>query len=130
MRENQNASQEGSQEQIEENTYIEIINGKTTIPKVTNDQGIQVKHVKTCTLTYQRGSRKFFSASKRQGTLPYTSAQPLERGKKKVKEEEEDHEKEREFELIHIDSDDENETRISSSLLQDRNAQIKDLEAE
>ena len=46
-----------------------------------------------------------------------------------MKEEEEDHEKEREFEIIHINSDDENETRISNSLLQDRNAQIKDLEA-
>ena len=69
-----------------------------------------------------------FSASKRQGTFPSTSTQPLDKGKQKVKEEEEDHEKEREFELLHIDSDDENETRISNSLLQDRNAQIKDLE--
>ena len=47
-----------------------------------------------------------------------------------MKEEEEYHEKEREFDLTHIDSDDENETRISKSLLQGRNAQIKDLEAE
>ena len=46
-----------------------------------------------------------------------------------MEEEEEDHEEERELELIHIDSEDENETRISNSLLQDRNAQIKDLEA-
>ena len=36
----------------------------------------------------------------------------------------------KEFELIHIDNDEENETRIVNSLLQDQNAQIKDLEAE
>ena len=88
-----------------------------------------MKHVKYCTLTYQRGSRQVLAASKRQGTLPSTSAQPLDKGKKIVEEEEEDREKEREFELIHIYSDDENETRISNSLLQDRNAQIKEMEA-
>ena len=54
----------------------------------------------------------------------------IDKGKKQVKEEEENHEEEREFELIHIDSDEENETRIAKSLLQDRNAQIKDLEVE
>ena len=47
-----------------------------------------------------------------------------------MKEEVDNHEEEREFELIHIDSDDENETRIANSLLQDMNAQIRDLEAE
>ena len=62
--------------------------------------------------------------------MPSTLAQPLDKSKKKVKEEEEDHEKEREFELIHINNNYENETRISNSLLQDNNAQIKDLEAE
>ena len=46
-----------------------------------------------------------------------------------MKEEEDNHEEEREFELIHIDSDEENETRIANPLLQDRNAQIRDLEA-
>ena len=86
MRENENASQEGSQGQSEEDTHTKIINEKTNSPKVTNDQGIQVKHVKTCTLTYQRGSRQVCAASKRQGTLPYTSAQPLDKGKQKVKE--------------------------------------------
>ena len=54
----------------------------------------------------------------------------MEKGEKQVKVEEEDPEVEREFELIHIDSDEENETRISNSLLQDKNAQIKDLEAD
>ena len=51
-------------------------------------------------LTYQRGPRLVFAASKRQGTMPSTLAQPLDKGKQKVKEEEEDHEVEREFEII------------------------------
>ena len=71
-----------------------------------------------------------FAASKGQGAMPLSSTQKIEKGKQKVKEEEEDHEEEREFELIHIDSDEENETRISNSLLQGKNAQIKDLEDE
>ena len=67
MRENEKASQKGSQEQSEEDTHTKIINEKTSSPKVANDQGIQVKNVKNCTLTYQRVSRQVFSASKRQG---------------------------------------------------------------
>ena len=62
--------------------------------------------------------------------MPSSSTQIIDKGKQQVKEEENNHEEEREFELIHIDSDDENETRIVNSLLQDRNAQIKDLEVE
>ena len=71
-----------------------------------------------------------FVASKGKGAMLSSSTQNIDKGKKKVKEEEEDHEEEREFELIHIDSDEKNEARISNSLLQDKNAQIKDLEAE
>ena len=52
-----------------------------------------------------------------------------DKGKQQLKKEEDNHEEEREFELIHIDNDEENETRIMNSLLQDQNAQIKDLEA-
>ena len=70
-----------------------------------------------------------FVASKRQGTLPSTSAQPLDKGKQRVKEEEEYHEVERDFEIIHVDNDEENEARITNMLLQDINAQIKDLQA-
>ena len=47
-----------------------------------------------------------------------------------MEEEEDNHEKEKEFELIHIDSEDEYDTIIVNSLLQDRNAQIKDLKFE
>ena len=54
----------------------------------------------------------------------------MEKGKQQVKVEEENPEIEGEFELIHIDSDEEVETRISNSLLQDKNAQIKDLAVE
>ena len=60
-----------------------------------------------------------FAASKRQGTMPSTSARKLDKGKKRIKEKEEEdqHEVEKEFELIHIDSDEENEARISNLLL-------------
>ena len=61
--------------------------------------------------------------------MPSTSAKKLKKGKQKIKEEEDQHEVEKEFELIHIDSDEENESRISSLLLQNKNAQIKDLQA-
>ena len=59
-----------------------------------------------------------------------SSTQMKYKAKQQVKEEEDNHEEEREFELIHIYSDEENETRIVNSLLQDQNAQIKDLEVE
>ena len=36
---------------------------------------------------------------------------------------------ERDFEIIQVESDEENEARITNMLLQDRNAQIKDLQA-
>ena len=70
-----------------------------------------------------------FTASKRQGAMPSSSTQMIDKGKQ-VKEEEDHHEEERYFEVIHIDSDEENETRIANSLLQDKNAQIKELEVE
>ena len=123
MEEDDNGEDQGSDTSMGE---IENASQESSLD-ITKDE---VKHVKTCTLSYQRGSRQVFATSKRQGTLPFTSIQPPDKGKKKVEEEEEYNEKEREFELIHIKSDDENETRISNSLLQDRNAQIKDLEAE
>jgi len=69
-----------------------------------------------------------FIASKRQGTIPSTLSQKLEKGKKQVKVEEEDHEIEKEFEIIQVDSDEENEEIISNLLLQEKNAQIIDLE--
>ena len=71
-----------------------------------------------------------FAASKGQGSMSSSSTRMIEKGKEQVKEEEYNHEEEREFELIHIDNDEENETRIANSLLQDRNAQIRDLEVE
>ena len=71
-----------------------------------------------------------FATSKGQGAMSSSLAKMIEKGKEQVKEEEDNHEEQREFELIHINSDEENETRISNSLLQDMNAQIKDLEAE
>ena len=81
------------------------------------------------TITYQKGRRHVFAALKRQGAM-HSSSKPLkDKGKQQLKKEEDNHEEEREFELIHIDSDEENETRIVKSLLQDRNAYIKDLEA-
>ena len=50
------------------------------------------------------------------------------KGKEKIEEQESSHEHEREFELIQLDSDaEEDEARILRSLLQDRDAQVKDL---
>lgn len=69
-----------------------------------------------------------FFSSKMQGTMPSTSAQPLDKGKQNVKEEEEDHEVEREFEIIQVDSDEDNEAKISNFLIQNKNAQIEDLQ--
>lgn len=51
------------------------------------------------------------------------------KGKEKIEEQEISHEHEREFELIQIDSDaEDDEANILISLLQNREAQIKDLE--
>ena len=61
--------------------------------------------------------------------MPSTSTNPLDKGKERVKEEEEDHEVDMDFEIIQVDSDEENEARIINMLLQDTNAQIKDLQA-
>ena len=85
-----------------------------------------MKNIGPFPLTYQRENRHVFSASKGQGTMPSTSAKKLDKGKQKIKEEEEkdQHEVEKESKLIHIDSYEENEARISSLLLQNKNAQI------
>ena len=127
---NESASQEGRQEQEEEYTHAGIINEEKSTLNVTNDGDIQMKLITPFPLTYQIGERHVFAASKGQGAMPSSSTQNIDKVKQKMKEEEENHEEEREFEIIHIESDDENETRIENSLLQDQNAQIKDLEAE
>ena len=65
-----------------------------------HDQDTEMSTIKPLLLKCQRGQRLVFVASKRQGTMPSTSAQKIDKGKKKVKEEEEDHEVESEFEII------------------------------
>ena len=95
-----------------------------------HDQETNKTTITPLSLTYQRGPRLVFVASKRQGTMSSTSAQPLDKGKQKIKEEEEDHEVEREFEIIQVDNDEENEPRITKFLLQNRNTQIEYLQAD
>ena len=51
----------------------------------------------------------------------------MDKRKQKVNKENEDYEVERDFEIIQVHSDEENEEIITNMLLQDRNAQIKDL---
>ena len=92
----------------EEDTNEDIIDKNKISLKVTNDEDMQMKHVKPFPLTYQRGERHVFDASKGQGAMPSSSNQKIEKGKQKVKEEEENHEEEREFELIQIYSDEGN----------------------
>ena len=66
----------------------------------SHDQDTNKTTITPLPLTYQRGPSFVFVASERQGTMPSTLAQPLDKGKKNIYEEEEDHEVEREFEII------------------------------
>ena len=108
---------------------IDIIDVNKGSLEINHNEGILVDKFCFFPLTYQKGSRLVFYTSKRQATMPSTSSQPLDKGKQRVKEEEEDHEVERDFDIIQVDSDEENEARITNMLLQDRNAQIKYIQA-
>ena len=70
-----------------------------------------------------------FAASKRQGAIFSPAIKPLDKGKEKMNEDiQHQHDEEREFELIHVDS--EEEEKISSLFIQNKNAQIRDLQAD
>ena len=78
-------------------------------------------------------------ALRRRGKLPKKSIIELPKRKRTKKsiqgkgkeKEESSHEKEREFDIIQIDSDDgDNEARILEALLQNKEAQIHDLQAD
>ena len=128
LKEVEDAYQKDSQEQGKKDTHTEIIHEEENSLKVISDQILQVKLMAPFTITYQKGRRHVFAASKRQGAMHSSSKpvkdngkQPLkgkikkplkDKGKQQLKEEK-NPEEEREFELIHIESDEENETRIA-----------------
>lgn len=105
MEENSSDSQEGSQEHNVGDINAEIIDEKKGSLEVSHCKSILANQFEFLPLTYKKGSRFVFSASKRQGTMPSSSTQRLDKGKQKVKEEEEYHEVEKEFEIIHVNSD-------------------------
>ena len=54
----------------------------------SNGEGTKMSKIEPFSLTYQRGSRHVYVASKRQGAMTSTLAKHLDKGKEKVKEEE------------------------------------------
>ena len=89
----------------------------------------QMINIKPFPLTYQRGSRHVFAASKRQGAMPSTSTKQLDKGKKKVnKGNKVKHELEQKFDIIDLDSENAYKERATSILLKSNDAKIRDLE--
>ena len=131
MKENESTSQEGSQEQNEEDINAEIIDERKGNLEICHGKSFLVNKFEFLPLTYQRGSRQVFSASKRQGTLPSTLAQRLDKGKEKTK-------KDKKFkggkkttqkpQFIDLDSDNEDEEVAARLLLQSKDAQIREWE--
>ena len=52
----------------------------------SHDEDTQMITIKPLPLTYQRGVRHVFAASKRKGTMSSTSTKKLDKGKQKIKE--------------------------------------------
>ena len=71
-----------------------------------------------------------FSTSKRQGAMPYTWTKKLEKGKEKVTigDKKGKHQTKQEFQFINLDNENEDEERVTSILLQSKDAQIRDLQ--
>ena len=92
--------------------------------------GTKMSRVEPLPLTYQRGERHVFAASKRQGAMPSTSKNKLEKGKEKVTvgDKKGKHQTKQECQFIDLDSENEDEERITSILLQSKDAAIRDLQ--
>ena len=81
IKDSEDANQKGRQEQDKEYAHTKIIHEEKNSPKVTNDQVFQVKLVAPFPLTYQRGERHVFAASKGKGAMHSSSTPMKEKGK-------------------------------------------------
>ena len=90
----------------------------------SHDENTKMSRVEPFPLVYQRGERHVFSASKRQGAMPSTSTKKLEKGKEKVivGDKKGKHQTKQECQLIDLDSENEYEERVTSILLQSKDA--------
>ena len=85
LKEVEDAYQKDNQEQGKKDTHTEIIHEEENSLKVISDQTLQVKLMAPFTITYQKGRRHVFSASKRQGAMHSSSKPVKDKGKQPLK---------------------------------------------